>query len=57
MDWQGVPIIHEVKTVTWRMKLDSHFLSLDENIFLSLEYGIKDEFNDKSKYLTLHGIS
>ena len=46
MDQQGVPLLHEGKFTTWRMKLDSYFVSLNEIIFLSIEYGVKDEFND-----------
>jgi len=44
-------MLHEGKFASWRIKLDSYFLSIDENIFLSVEYGVKDDFNDKAKKL------
>lgn len=57
MDQQGVPLLHRGKFVTWKKKLEMYLLYLDENILLSIEYGVKDEFNDKVKEIILHGIS
>lgn len=57
MDQQGIPMLHEDKFSTWKMKLESYFRYLDENIFLSVDYGVKDNFNDKLKEMISHGIS
>jgi len=45
MDQQSIPLLLEGKFATWRVNLDSYFLSIDEDISLSFEYGIKDESN------------
>lgn len=52
-----VRILHRGKLATWKMKLGSYFQSLNENTFLPLEYGVKDEFNDWAKNIILPRIS
>lgn len=39
------------------MNLDSYFLSVDEDILLSVEYGVKYESNDLVKTIILNSIS
>lgn len=37
--------------------MDSYFLSINEDIFLSIEYGIKHEPSDLAKKIILNSIS
>lgn len=51
MGQQGISLPHEGKFATWRVNLDSYFLSMNEYILLSVEYGITDKSNDLDKRL------
>ena len=57
MGQQGIPVIYEGKFSTRRVNLDSYFLFVEEDIFLSVEYGIKDESNDLPKNIILNSMS
>lgn len=51
-------MLHKGKFATSKFELEIYFLSLDDNIFLSVEYGVRNEFNDndKAKGISLNGI-
>lgn len=42
MDLEEILVLRKGKFETWREKLDPYFLSIDENILLSIEYGVRD---------------
>ena len=57
MDEQGILVLNEGKFSTWRLNLDSYFLSVDEDIFLRVEYGVKYESNDLAKNMIVNSVS
>ena len=54
---QVITVLHEGKFLTWRVKLNSYFLSIAEDILISVEYGIKDKSHDLDRNIILNGIT
>jgi len=53
----GVPFLHESDYMIWKVKFEAFLLTLDLDIFIPIEYGTQDEFNEEAKKIILKGLS
>lgn len=53
----GVTLLHGSDYMIWKVKFEASLLTLDVDIFLSIEYGKQHEINEESKKMILNGMS
>lgn len=52
----GVPFFHGPDYILWRVRLEAYFISLHFNVFISIDYGLQDEFNEEENNIILNGL-
>lgn len=52
----GVSFLHGVDYALWKVRMDGYLMSLDLNIFLSVEYDTHDKYDEESKKIIMKGL-
>lgn len=52
----GVPFFHVLYYMLWRVRLEAYFIYLHVNVFISIDYGLQDEFNEEEKNIILNDL-